>query len=116
MKKYGFIAIILFLCQCSVSCSKDDEDKDTGKGNGTITFWTPNLEQHAGYINVAIDGTAHNITLSWPSLPDCKHTQGTAVFDLPAGTYNYTTTDGKGAVSSGSVNVFANDCFDHKIN
>lgn len=115
MKKLNFLLFILFSSLYLCSCSKEDANKDQGKGKGTITFWTAKLEAHKGYINVVIDSLARNITLSWPSLPDCKNTQGTAVFELPAGTYNYSTTDGNGSVSFGSVNVFADDCFDHKI-
>ncbi|MBL7712316.1 MAG: hypothetical protein JNL13_07635 [Chitinophagaceae bacterium] len=111
MKEFSFI----FLALCSTlwlcSCNKEDAGKEKGKGR--IRFWTTRLEAYKGYINVVIDSLARNITLSWPSLPDGNNTQGTAVFERPAGSYNYVTTDGNGAVSFSNVNVFA-DCFDHK--
>ena len=98
-----------FLSFCAALALLSSCDKKEETGTGSITFWTNNLTAHGGYMNVTVEGTAQPITLSWPSLPDCNNTQGTARFELESGAYSYTVTDGNGQAFSGSVVVYAND-------
>jgi len=105
-KRYQTVLSFCIALTLLSSCDKKEEEES----NGSITFWTNNLSAHGGYMNVTIEGTSKPIILSWPSLPDCNNTQGTASFELASGTYSYTVTDGNSQFFYGLITVYANDC------
>lgn len=108
-------ALILFsVIGLTYSFSACKKEKDSG-APGRVTFWTNNLSGHGGWMNVTVNGTSKQITINWPTLPDCPGTQGTASFELPPESYSYTVTDANGKVFFGNIIVFSDDCIGKQL-
>jgi len=77
--RYALVLLSVNSLASTLTTCKKEEDSDKP---GRIPFFTNNLSAHGGWMNVTINGASQQITLNWPSLPDCSNTQGTASFEL----------------------------------
>jgi hypothetical protein len=92
-------------------------DDGTCKYAGNLIFWTSNLSLHYGTITVTLDnGQSTTITQNSATQPACSPTTGGTIMQAPTGSHTYTTKDGLGATTSGTITVSYNLCTGKMLN
>ena len=105
MKRIIFFGSVVGLFLLA-SCKKDD--RNDGGYNTNLTFWTA-ANCSPNDITVTINNQNAVMTEYFPNvIPSCG-TQGCANFSLPAGSYNYTATNGD-TTWNGNVTVSKSVC------
>ena len=105
MKKALFIIPIIAMLLIA-SCKKDDGNQNYSTAN--LTFWTA-INCSPNPITVKVDSQTAMITEYFPNAAPTCGNQSCANFNLPAGTYTYTATNGD-TTWNGSVSVTKGGC------
>jgi hypothetical protein len=107
MKKtvlFGAIAALLLIA----SCRKDDGNFNNNYPTYNLTFWTA-VNCSPNPITVTVDSQTAVMTKYFPNTTPGCGSNGCANFNLPAGTYNYSATNGD-TTWNGSVSVTKGGC------
>ncbi len=84
---------------------------------GNVVFWTNSLSIHKGILTVTLDdGQSTVLTVNYTVAQQCVASTGGTIMTVPKGTHTYTTKDGFGITSSGTVVITTNGCTEQFLN